>query len=47
MKPKEQLFISIGCVTFESFYDFEKNYSYKSLNFHGILMEIEWNATTL
>ena len=47
MKLKEQLFISIGCVTFDSFHDFEKIYLYKSHNFHGNLMEIERNATTL
>ena len=47
MKPKEQLFICIGCVTFESLHDFEENYLYKTLNLHGNLMEIERNATTL
>ena len=47
MNSKEQLFISIDSVTFESFHDFERIYYYESRNFHGILMWIEQNASNL
>ena len=46
-KVREQFFITIGCVTFESFHDFEEIYFNKSLNFHGFLMRIELNASIL
>ena len=46
---REQFFISIGWVTFESFHDFEEIYFYNSHNFlfHGFLMRIELIASTL
>ena len=47
MTYKEQIFISIGCVTFESLHTFEKIYLHKSRNIHGFLMRIERKATTL
>ena len=43
----EQIFISIGCVTFGSLRTFEKIYLHKSRNIHGFLMQSEWKATTL
>ena len=46
MTYKEQIFISIGCVTFESLHTFEKIYLHKSRNIHGFLMGIERKATT-
>ena len=47
MPNKEQIFISIGYVTFESLPSFEKIYLHKSRNIHGFLMEIERKSTTL
>ena len=47
MTYKEQIFISIGYVTFESLPSFEKIYLHKSRNIHGFLMEIERKSTTL
>ena len=32
---KEQVFIGIGCSTFETFHDFEEIYLHKSRNLHG------------
>ena len=46
MTYKEQIFISIGYVTFESLPSFEKIYLHKSRNIHGFLMEIERKATS-
>ena len=46
MTYKEQIFISIGYVTFESLPSFEKIYLHKSRNIHGFLMGIERKATT-
>ena len=40
MTYKEQIFISKGCVTFESLHTFEKIYLHKSRNIHGFLMEL-------
>ena len=47
MRYKEQIFLSRGCITFESLHSFEKIYLHKSRNIHGNLIRIERNTPTL